>query len=296
MINLYQSSYEWVQGIYHYDTSNPWPHIVISCLTHWWELLWLRVIEYLLNEYTICPKLTLWSITFMISNIKAYEHFLQTNDMAWSRYIDENMNRCATSETICYWSSSEAKRLREIVPFLEIADYHIDIHSTSQSAKSMAIYTSRSMWLYQHIINADEHYQDLILYQKGSPLIDICETHWWYGLWLETGREWDSKAYHNGVENVLSVLHHLWMIDSVDMRPEPKSNTVYCIIGSIMVSDAKTFIPTKHYQHNEYIISWTIIAHQDWKPITINTDCMIVMPSKQIIWWEEYCFLAAGKW
>lgn len=45
------------------------------------------------------------------------------------------------------------------------------------------------------------------------------------------------------------------MIDSVDMRPEPKSNTVYCIIGSIMVSDAKTFIPTKHYQHNEYIIS-----------------------------------------
>lgn len=96
------------------------------------------------------------------------------------------MNRCATPENIATGISSEAQRMRELEPLLSKADFHIDIHSTTKSPASMAIYTSKSQSLFGEVINADEHYIDLITLQVGRPLIDICERNGGIGIGLET--------------------------------------------------------------------------------------------------------------
>lgn len=89
-------------------------------------------------------------------------------------------------ENVRHGTSLEAQRIREIEPVLTSVNYHIDIHSTMKSPASMAIYTAKSKSLFEHIINVDEQYIDLIKLQVGKPLVDICERSGGVGIGLET--------------------------------------------------------------------------------------------------------------
>ncbi len=135
---LTHSSYQWINWVQKVDSWNPWPKVVISACTHGGETAGLQVIQYLLHDYWIREKIRRGEIYFVLSNMDAYNFYLKSGDFKKARYIDQNMNRCATKENILNSSSSEARRIRELHALLSSCDIHIDLHSTTMSSSSIA--------------------------------------------------------------------------------------------------------------------------------------------------------------
>ena len=293
--NLLTSSYQDIPWTLCIDSGRIWPIVVISALTHGGETAWLDVINFLIQEIDIQSHITSWKVVFLLSNIDAYTKYLTGVNFKDARYIDENMNRCATIENIRNGHSSESTRLRIIEPVLAHADYHIDIHSTTQSPMSMAIMTSKSEKVFGTIVNVDEQYIWLTTHQVGKPLMDICERSGGISIWLETWRQDDATAFLNGVDNVLRILAHIHTIPQqlIQKHILPiKKSRLYTIYGSIMVHDADTFSLSSSYAHGENVKKWTILATQDTIPIIIAIDSVVLLPSLQLYSWEEYCFLS----
>lgn len=293
---LTKALYNNISGIHCISSVSSWPSVCISACTHWGETAGLDVIDFLVKEFEIEKRLKKWNIFFMLANIKAYEKYLKTWDFKWARYIDENMNRVATEENVHYGTSVEAHRMREIEPILMSVNYHIDIHSTMKSPASMAIYTAKSRPLFEHVINVDEQYIDLIKLQVWKPLVDICERSGGVGIGLETWRQEDTNAYHTAIDNIMRILVMLDMIDQEYVNPyllPQKANKKIRIVSTVVVKNKQTFHLQKDFSHGEKLAQWTIIAVQDGLPIFAPTECVVVMPSvpETILPWEEYCFL-----
>jgi hypothetical protein len=85
------------------------------------------------------------------------------------------MNRAADEKNILLGITYESQRLQELYPLFAQADYHIDLHSTTQSASSMAIYSQKSESIFRNILNVDDHLSGILEHQRGKPVIDICE-------------------------------------------------------------------------------------------------------------------------
>lgn len=183
-MELTKSIYQKVKWVSYHDSWVSGPTVCISSCVHWGEIAGLDVIKNIYNSWVINKDIKKWSIVFLIANLEAHQHYNKTRDFLWSRYIDWNMNRIYPKVEI---NTSEYKRIQELTPLLQWCDYHIDIHSTTQSPSSMAIYTDKSADQWENQLNVDDHYINLTKYQQGKPLIHICEDAWGIWIWLETG-------------------------------------------------------------------------------------------------------------
>ncbi|MEI8253145.1 MAG: succinylglutamate desuccinylase/aspartoacylase family protein [bacterium] len=71
-----------------------------------------------------------------MSNIKAYEKSLElkkSGDPDYiinARYVEENMNRCCSVESLNNPINYERQRANELTEVLKKLDYQLDIHST----------------------------------------------------------------------------------------------------------------------------------------------------------------------
>lgn len=297
MIQLPHTHTNNIRGVYHYDTGKSGPQVCLSCLTHGGELAGLHALHYLLNDFAITTKIKSGSVIFTLNNIQAYEQFVRDGDFGKARFIDANMNRIATPEAIIQGQTSEGRRLAELSRFFVESDYHIDLHSTTQSPQSIAIYSERGQKL-ASVLNTAEHYCNLIRHQVGKPVIDICERSGGIGIGLESGLETDKSAYHTMIDTILRILTYLDMLDADQTRHHlsPRLDPhIFDIYGSIIVDDPKTFVLTKNRRQGELIHAGSTIASQDGKPIIVDSDSIIILPTSILYPKEEYCFLATRR-
>lgn len=294
-LNLIDQQYKNVQWVLNIPSNKPWKNILISALTHGWETAWLDVIDYLLWQYEISKRINSWSITMMLSNIDAYQSYLEHWDFMAARYLQENMNRCATVERIANPVSPETRRINELVTIIEWCDLHVDLHSTTMSSMPIAIYSNRLSSELQSALNVSQHCQWIIEVQVWKPLIDIIERNWWTGIGLELWKQSDKTAFTRWVDNILRILEYEWLIDlgagDPNLLPQ-EFNKIYQIYDSIVVSDVSNFKLTKDYQHGEQVNLWDIIAYQWTDPIVASMNSTVILPTAKLYPWEEYCFLA----
>lgn len=298
MFALIDHIYNTIPWVYLIDSGAQWPTICISACTHGGETAGLDVINFLIEKLQLDQKIQKGKIFFVLANIDAYKKYLATHDFWTSRFIDENMNRVCTVENIENGQSYEIQRVRELIPILASCDVHIDIHSTSQSASSIAIYTDKSKDIFASCVNVDEHYINLTNVQVGQPFISICECAGGIGVWLETGRQDDQTAFVNGIDNVCRILISLWIINTEDCHNillDKKNNEHIFIDDSIVVHD-NSFVLKDHFTHKQAVATWTIIAHENNENIATKQDYLIILPShpERLHIGEEYCFL--GKY
>jgi succinylglutamate desuccinylase len=81
--------------------------------------------------------------------------------MQKARYIDENMNRCCSINSLNNPINYERKRTNQLTAILKETNYHIDIHSTSAPTNSMFIHTQKSYKNFKDIFNTEEIYKNL---------------------------------------------------------------------------------------------------------------------------------------
>ncbi len=122
--------------VHTFDSGAAGPHVMVNALTHGNEICGAIVVDRLLREGL---KPTRGRLTLSFANIAAFERFDPQNPYA-SRFVDEDFNRVWTPATLDgNGKSVELTRARALRPFIDAADYLLDIHSMLEPSPPVMI-------------------------------------------------------------------------------------------------------------------------------------------------------------
>jgi predicted deacylase len=118
------------------DSGKPGPNVMVNALTHGNEICGAIVVDRLLREGVRPVR---GSLTLAFANVAAFERFDPKNPYA-SRFIDEDFNRVWRADVLDGPRRSvELTRARELRPFVERADFLLDIHSMLEPSPPVMI-------------------------------------------------------------------------------------------------------------------------------------------------------------
>jgi predicted deacylase len=125
-----------VDWIHTFESGKPGPHALVNALTHGNEICGAIVVDRLLREGLRPARGTL---TLAFANVAAFSRFDPAHPYA-SRFVDEDFNRVWTPETLDgARRSTELDRARALRPFVESADFLLDIHSMLEPSPPVMI-------------------------------------------------------------------------------------------------------------------------------------------------------------
>ncbi len=114
-----------VEGVWQFDSGIAGRDVLITGLVHGNELCGAWALKGLL-EAGVRPRRG--RLTLAFCNLAAFDRFDPSNPDA-SRFVDEDLNRQWLPERIANATSVERRRVAELRPFVERADWLLDLHS-----------------------------------------------------------------------------------------------------------------------------------------------------------------------
>jgi len=123
----------WEQGntgtafVHRFDSGEPGPTVMVVGLTHGNEFCGAETLHWALTEGLRPVR---GSLILAFSNVAAYRSFNPEKPYE-SRFLDRDMNRVWRDDWLAAEQTREAARARELLPFVQQADYLLDIHSTT---------------------------------------------------------------------------------------------------------------------------------------------------------------------
>lgn len=118
------------------DAGKPGPNVMIQALTHGNEFCGAIALDFLSREKVSPLK---GKLIFAFANVAAFARF-DFDDPDRSRYIDEDYNRVwADSVLGGSRDSAELRRARELRPFVDGADYLLDLHSMHEPCRPIMV-------------------------------------------------------------------------------------------------------------------------------------------------------------
>lgn len=118
------------------DSGRPGPTVMVQALTHGNELCGAIALDFMLRQ-RIQPAQGKLILAF--ANVGAYERF-DFEDPDRSRYVDEDYNRVWADETLLGARDSlELRRARALRPFVDSADYLLDLHSVREPCRPIMV-------------------------------------------------------------------------------------------------------------------------------------------------------------
>jgi len=132
----------WKQGntgvdyVHVLDSGRPGPNVMLQALTHGNEFCGAIALDSFFRE-GIQPKQG--KLTLAFANVDAYARF-DYADPDRSRYIDEDYNRVWADEALLgSRDSAELRRARALRPFVDAADYLLDLHSMHEPCRPIMV-------------------------------------------------------------------------------------------------------------------------------------------------------------
>jgi predicted deacylase len=118
------------------DSGLPGPNVMVMALTHGNEICGAIAVDRLLRDGV---KPVRGKLTLAFANIDAFERFDVRNPYA-ARFVDEDFNRVWNPQTLDgKRRSCELSRARALRPFIDAADYLLDIHSMLEPSPPVMI-------------------------------------------------------------------------------------------------------------------------------------------------------------
>lgn len=124
-----------VEGVWHFDSGQGGRSVVISALVHGNELCGAWAVMGLL-EAGLRPQRG--SLTLAFCNLAAFDRFDPADHDA-SRFVDEDMNRQWHVSRMASGNTLERRRAAELRPFVEQADWLLDLHSMHEPAAPLLL-------------------------------------------------------------------------------------------------------------------------------------------------------------
>ncbi len=135
-IRAHRASSTGTDYIHTFESGKPGPHVLVNALTHGNEICGAIVVDRLLR---MGLRPTRGTLTLAFANVEAFHRFDPASPYA-SRFIDEDFNRVWRPQTLDGPAHSvELDRARELRPFVDAADFLLDIHSMLEPSPPVMI-------------------------------------------------------------------------------------------------------------------------------------------------------------
>lgn len=124
-----------VPFVHLFDSGQPGPRVHVQALTHGNEICGAVALVQLL-EAGFRPLRGQLCVAF--ANHAAFERW-NPNDPYGSRYVDEDLNRVWSDAALAEGDTIEKRRARELRPFVDAADFILDIHSMNEDCVPLMV-------------------------------------------------------------------------------------------------------------------------------------------------------------
>lgn len=286
-ITPYRAGNTGVEYVTRIDSGKTGPSVMVQALTHGNELCGAIALDWLLREDL---HLRRGSLTLAFANVAAYERFDFDNPDA-SRFIDEDLNRVWADSTLDgSGDSRELRRARALRPFVDAADFLLDLHSMHEpcrpimvcgtSEKSAAF--ARRLGVPGDLLIDTGHPSGLRMIERGAfgdPASPRC------AVLIECGQHWEKATADVAVDTLVRFLSLAGVVDAdwarARERVSPPERQRLVRVTEPVVARTMDFRLERRFAGLEVIPSaGTVIARDGetrWR--TPYDKCVMVMPS-----------------
>lgn len=272
--------------IHTFDSGKPGPHALVNALTHGNEICGAIVVDRLLREGL---RPTRGKLTLAFANVAAFLRFDPANPYA-TRFVDEDFNRVWAPAVLDGGrDSAELKRARELRPFVEQADYLLDIHSMLEPSPPVMICGPLDKGIrFAFDVGVPEHIVSDTGHANGTRMRDFMgfgdPASTKNALLVECGQHWERSAERVAWQTIWRFLRHLDVVDraKADAQIEegvPSQRLVR--VTEAVIANSPAFRFAKAFSGMEVVPrAGDLIAWDGEKPVRAPYDnCVLVMPS-----------------
>jgi hypothetical protein len=267
------------------DSGRPGPHALVNALTHGNEICGAIVVDRLMREGL---RPTRGKLTLAFANIEAFRRFDPGNPYA-SRFVDEDFNRVWTEAVLDGPRDSvELRRARQLRPFIEQADFLLDIHSMLEPSPPVmicgplekGIRFAFEVGVPQHVVSDTGHANGTRMRDYGGFGDPASPRN---ALLVECGQHWERSSERVAWQTTWRFLHRLEMVDKGEAEAQIETRvpaqklirvTEAVIASTPAFRFAKTFSGLDVVARAGEVIAWDGDA-----PVRAPYDnCVLVMP------------------
>ena len=285
-IARYRAGNTGVDYVHRLESGKPGASVMVQALTHGNEFSGAITLDYLMQQ-GLRPAQGVLTIAF--ANVAAFARF-SVDDPNRSRYVDEDYNRVWADEVLDGpRDSAELRRARELRPFVDAADYLLDLHTMGEpcrplmvcakSEKSVAL--SRRIGLPADLLLDTGHAAGLRMIERGA-FSDPASSR--TAILIEAGQHWEKAAVDVAIDTTLRFLTVTGAIDEAWAKARlrtkaPATQRLVRVTEAVVVkSDGFRF--AKEWKGLEVAPqAGTPVAYDGdtvWR--TPYDDCVMVMP------------------
>jgi len=283
-IERHRRSQTGTEFVHTLESGKPGPHVMVNALTHGNEICGAIVVDRLLREGV---KPTRGRLTLAFANVEAFSRFDPSNPYA-TRFVDEDFNRVWTPAVLDGpRNSAEMRRAREIRPFVEAADFLLDIHSMLEPSPPVMICGPLEKGIrFAFDVGIPEHIVSDTGHANGTRMRD-------YGgfgdpaspknaLLVECGQHWERNAERVAWQTTWRFLRQLDVVDraAADRVIEPAGPQKLIRVTDAVIASTPAFRFAKPFAGLEVIPrQGDVIAWDGDQAVRAPYDkCVLIMP------------------
>ena len=285
-IDSHRRSATGVNFVHTFESGRPGPHVMVNAVTHGNEICGALVIDRLLRTGVRPARGTL---TLSFANIEAFFRFDPKRPYA-TRFIDEDFNRVWNARTLDGpRDSMELRRARQLRPFVEAADFLLDIHSMLEPSPPVMICgpLDKGIGLAFDVaiprdIVSDEGHANGTRMRDFEGFGDPASPK--NALLVECGQHWERAAEQVAWQTTWRFLRHVGIIDPETAAREipsqaPQPQRLVRVTDAV-VARTPEFRFAREYSGMEVVArQGDVIAYDGEETVRAPYDnCVLVMP------------------
>ncbi|WP_126282544.1 M14 family metallopeptidase [Burkholderia stagnalis] len=277
-----------VDYVYRFESGQPGPHAMVNALTHGNEVCGAIVVDALL-ALGVRPRRG--TLTLSFANVAAYARFdpARPDD---ARFVDQDFNRVWTPAVLDDLSvrSTELDRARALRPFVDAADWLLDLHSMHERSAPLivagpldkGIELARRVGAPATVIRDAGHPEGTRMRDYaafGDAASPKC------AILVECGQHWEARAVDVARDSTARFLVASGVVDAADLPPGwflplPDTMRIVQVTEPVVATShafrfAGDYTGLEHFADAGTVIGWS----NDVPVVTPYPDCVLVMPS-----------------
>jgi predicted deacylase len=292
-IESYRAGNTGVEYVTTFDSGSAGPQVLVTALTHGNEICGAIALDRLFRA-GLRPKQG--KLTLAFDNVAAYRSFDRRAPTA-SRFVDEDFNRLWAPATLDgSRQSTELARARALRPFVDAADFLLDIHSMQYATAPLMLagMLERSVMLARRV-----GIPELIVCDAGHAAGPRMRDYGGFGdpgssktaLLIEAGQHWERRAAEVATDVMLRFLVILGTLSRDDAQAiagrefdhRPRQRVIQVTEAVTITGENFEFV--QDFRGLEVLPQkGTLIGREDGREVrTPYDDCVLIMPSRRLV-------------
>ena len=291
-IEPYRAGNTGVEYVTTFDSGVSGPRVLVTALTHGNEICGAIALDRLFSA-GLRPRQG--KLTLAFDNVAAYRSFDRRYPVV-SRFVDEDFNRLWDEATLDGpRQSAELARARALRPFVDAADFLLDIHSMQYATAPLmlagtldrSVALSRMVGIPELIMCDAGHAAGKRMRDYGD-FADPASAR--TALLIEAGQHWQNRAAEVATDVMLRFLIAVGTLTRDDAAPLAGPDfDAHPQLRVIEVTEAVTITSDKFEFVDDFrgleVLSpkGTLIGHDNGREVrTPYDDCVLIMPSRRL--------------